>query len=486
MSTTLQPSLAPINDNVLRPVGLTDTVLRDGHQSLLATRLKLDDMLPVAEMLDSVGFHSLEVWGGATFDTCMRFLDEDPWERLRILKRHIKRTPLQMLLRGQNILGYRHYADDVVERFVARARENGIDVFRVFDALNDTRNVKTAMRAVKAEGGHAQACICYTLSPVHSIDGFVDLGEELKAMGTDSLCIKDMAGLLSPYDAFELVSRLKQTLGLPIQLHCHFTSGMADMTYLKAVESGVDVLDTAISTLALQTSQPPTESMVAALRGTPRDTGLDLSVLSDIARHFSIVRKNYSDFETGIFGVDTNVLSFQIPGGMISNLVTQLRDQGAEDKLLDVLAEVPRVREDLGFPPLVTPTSQMVGTQAVLNVLLGERYKMVPKEVQAYLKGLYGRPPAPMNSEVQRKAIGDEEVVTVRPADLLEPEMEKSRVAAGPLARSEDDVLSFALFPAVAKEFFAGREAAEKPAAPASNGPSPETLALIAAALYGN
>ena len=457
------------------PLRITDTVLRDGHQSLLATRLRLSDMLPVAEKLDSVGYHSLEVWGGATFDTCMRFLDEDPWERLRVLRRHIKRTPLQMLLRGQNVLGYRHYADDVVERFVGRAKANGIDIFRIFDALNDVRNLATAMRAVRRQGGHVQACICYTLSPVHSIDGFVSLAGELEEMGADSVCIKDMAGLLSPYDSYELVSRLKAKLRVPIQLHCHFTSGMADMTYLKAVEAGVDVVDTAVSTLALQTSQPPTESLVASLRGHPRDTGLDLEVLSEIARHFGNVRKRYAEFETGLFGVDTNVLAFQIPGGMISNLVSQLREQGAEGRLLEVLAEVPRVREDLGYPPLVTPTSQLVGTQAVLNVLLGERYKLVPKEVRAYLKGLYGRPPGPINEEVRRKVIGDEEVVTCRPADLLEPEMESARTAAGKWATSEEDVLSYALFPQVASEFFERRAVGD--------GPARQTVALIAAVL---
>ncbi len=469
------------------PLRITDTVLRDGHQSLLATRLRLSDMEPVAEKLDAVGFHSLEVWGGATFDTCMRFLAEDPWERLRALKRHIKRTPLQMLLRGQNVLGYRNYADDVVEAFVARARENGIDVFRIFDALNDVRNVETAMRAAKRAGAHVQACVCYTLSPVHTIQGFVDLGKQLAQMGADSLCVKDMAGLLSPYDAFDLVSRLKAELTIPIQLHCHFTSGMACMTYLKAVEAGVDAVDTAISTLALQTSQPPTESLVAALRGQPRDTGLDLTLLSDIARHFGEVRKRYADFETGIFGVDTNVLTFQIPGGMISNLVSQLREQGQEGRLLEVLAEVPRVREDLGYPPLVTPTSQIVGTQAVLNVVLGERYKLAPKEVRAYLKGLYGRPPGPINEAVRRKVIGDEEVVTVRPADLLEPEMEKARAAAGDLARTEEDVLAYALFPQVAEEFLRKREArkAEHPEPAPPGGLPRQTVALIAAALAG-
>jgi oxaloacetate decarboxylase (Na+ extruding) subunit alpha len=454
---------------------ITDTVLRDGHQSLLATRMKLADMIPVAEMLDDVGFHSLEVWGGATFDTCMRFLDEDPWERLRELKRHIRKTPLQMLLRGQNVLGYRNYADDVVEGFVDRARENGIDVFRIFDALNDVRNVETAMRAAKRSGAHVQACISYTISPLHSIAGFVRLAKELEDLEADSICIKDMAGLLSPYDAYNLVSRLKASLRVPVQLHCHYTSGFASMTYLKAIEAGVDVVDTAISTLALQTSQPPTESIVASLKGEPRDTGLDLARLSDIARYFSDVRKTYSGFETGMFGVDTNVLTFQIPGGMISNLITQLREQGAESRLLEVLAEVPRVREDLGYPPLVTPTSQIVGSQAVLNVLLGERYKLAPKEIRAYLKGLYGRPPGPVDEEVRRKVIGDEKVIDCRPADLLEPELAKARAEVGDLAQSEEDVLSYALFPQVALEFFKKRAA--------GGGLSGATVAVIAAAL---
>ena len=432
-------------------------------------------MLPVTEKMDAVGFWSLEVWGGATFDTCLRFLNEDPWERLRTFKRHAPKTPLQMLLRGQNVVGYRHYADDVVERFVVRARANGIDVFRIFDALNDLRNIEVPMRIATREGAHVQACISYTLSPVHSIDGFVEMARQMAQMGADSVCIKDMAGLLSPYDASELVGRLKATLDIPIQLHTHYTSGMASATALKAVEAGLDVLDTAISAMALGTSQPPTESFVAMLKDRTRDTGLDLALLSDIAQQLTQIRKKYAGFETGLFGVDTNVLLFQIPGGMISNLISQLREQNALHRLNDVLAEVPRVRKDLGYPPLVTPTSQIVGTQAVLNVVLGERYKMVPNEVRSLVKGLYGRTPAPVDPEVRRKIIGDEEPVQSRPADLLEPEMEKAAKEIGELARSEEDVLSYVLFPQVATQFFKRRARGE--------GLPAETVAVLAAAL---
>ena len=457
------------------PLRLTDTALRDGHQSLLATRMRIEDMLPVAEKMDAIGFWSLEVWGGATFDTCLRFLNEDPWERLRTFKRHIPKTPLQMLLRGQNVVGYRHYADDVVERFVVRARANGIDVFRIFDALNDLRNIEVPMRIAKREGAHVQACISYTLSPVHTIDGFVEMARQMAQMGADSVCIKDMAGLLSPYDAYELMGRLKATIDLPIQLHTHYTSGMASAAALKAVEAGLDVLDTAISAMALSTSQPPTESFVAMLKDRPRDTGLDLALLSDIAQQLTQIRKKYAGFETGLFGVDTNVLLFQIPGGMISNLISQLREQNALHRLNDVLAEVPRVRKELGYPPLVTPTSQIVGTQAVLNVVLGERYKMVPNEVRSLVKGLYGRTPAPVDPEVRRKIIGDEEPVQSRPADLLEPEMEKAAKEIGELARSEEDVLSYVLFPQVATQFFKRRARGE--------GLPAETVAVLAAAL---
>lgn len=437
---------------------ITDTVLRDGHQSLLATRMKTEDMLPIAAKLDEIGYHSLEAWGGATFDSCLRFLNEDPWERLRVLRAAIKRTPLQMLLRGQNIVGYRNYADDIVEAFVEKAKENGIDIFRIFDALNDVRNMEMAMKVAKRVGGHVQATICYTISPVHSNDGFVEMGKRLASMGADSICIKDMAGLLAPYDAYELVRRLKAEVGLPVQLHCHYTSGMASMSYLKAVEAGVDVLDCSISTMALGTSQPPTETFVAALKGQPRDTGLDLEKLSSIADYIREARKKYSEFESGLVGVDTNVLTYQIPGGMISNLTSQLREQKAIHRLAEVLAEVPRVRADLGYPPLVTPTSQMVGTQAVVNVLMGKRYKMVPREIKAYLKGLYGKPPGEVNEEVRRAAIGNEEVVECRPADLLAPEYDKLAAEVKDCAKSKEDVISYALFGQVAKDFFKKRE----------------------------
>ncbi|MHB1417519.1 MAG: oxaloacetate decarboxylase subunit alpha, partial [Chloroflexota bacterium] len=440
-----------------KPLQITDTILRDAHQSLLATRMRIEHMLPIAEKLDRVGYHSLEVWGGATFDSCMRFLNEDPWERLRVLRKALPNTKLQMLLRGQNVVGYRHYADDIVERFIIKAKENGMDIFRIFDALNDIRNMAWAMKVTKRVGGHVQATICYTISPYHSIPTFVEMGKQLRDLGADSICIKDMAGLLSPYDSYELTKQLKEQVGLPVQLHCHYTSGMATMSYLKAAEAGVDVVDTAISTLAQGASQPPTESLVAALRGTPRDTGLDLDLLSEIAQYFGEVRKEYSKFEMGLPGVDTNVLSFQIPGGMISNLVSQLREQKAEDRLREVLAEVPRVRKDLGYPPLVTPSSQMVGTQAVLNVLLGERYKLVPKEIKALVKGAYGQPAIPVDPEVKKKIIDDEPVIEGRPADLLEPEWEKAVEGAKPYAQSDEDVLAYALFPPVAMEFFKRR-----------------------------
>lgn len=439
------------------PLKITDTILRDAHQSLLATRMRMEHMLPIAEKLDQVGYHSLEVWGGATFDSAMRFLNEDPWERLRQLRKVFKNTKLQMLLRGQNVLGYRNYADDIVERFVIKAKENGMDIFRIFDALNDVRNMAKAMEVTKRVGGHVQGTICYTRSPYHNVAIFVELGKTLRDMGADSICIKDMAGLIDPYEAYDLTKQLKEQVGLPVQLHCHYTSGMASMAYLKAVEAGVDVVDTAISSLSAGSSQPPTESLVAALQGTPRDTGLNLRLLSDIAQYFTEVRKEYGKFESNLAPVDTNVLSFQIPGGMISNLVSQLREQNAGDRLQEVLAEVPRVRKDLGYPPLVTPSSQIVGTQAVLNVLLGERYKMVPKEVTNYVKGFYGRPPVPVDPEVRHKIIGDDEVIDVRPADLLEPEWEKAVEGSKPYAQCDEDVLSYALFPPVAMEFFKRR-----------------------------
>ena len=438
---------------------ITDTVLRDAHQSLLATRMRTKDMLPIAEKLDRIGYWSLEVWGGATFDTCLRFLKEDPWERLRTLRKAIPNTRLQMLLRGQNILGYRHYADDVLEKFVERSAANGIDVFRIFDALNDPRNMRTAMDAVKKAGKIAEATVSYTISPVHDNAYFVKMAKELAGMGADTICIKDMAGLLAPYDAYDLIKAIKSEVDIPIHLHAHCTSGMAPMTYLKAVEAGVDIVDCAISSLSSGTSQPPTESLVASLKGTEYDTGLDIAAMAEIAAYIKDVRKKYGAYESGFTGVDTNVLIYQVPGGMMSNLESQLRDQGAIDKLKDVLEEIPRVRKDFGYPPLVTPSSQIVGTQATLNVITGQRYMMIPTESKNVLKGMYGRSVAPFNAEVQKKALKNEEPITCRPADLLPPEMDKLTAELGDKAQSVEDVLSYALFPAVALQFFAEREA---------------------------
>lgn len=438
-------------------VRITDTTLRDAHQSLLATRMKTEDMLPIAEKMDRVGFHSVEVWGGATFDTCMRYLNEDPWERLDSLKKVFVKTPLQMLLRGQNVLGYKHYADDVVEAFVKKAIEHGIDIIRIFDALNDLRNLEKAMAVAKENGAHVQAALSYTISPVHNIEYYVSKGLELKRMGADSICIKDMAGLLSPVAAQELVKSLKAEVQLPVQLHSHYTSGMAAMTYYKAAEVGVDVIDTCISSLALGTSQPATESMVAAMQGTDFAPDLDLDLLAEIAEYFAEVRKKYSEFDVSANIVDTNVLQYQIPGGMISNFMSQLAQQNALDRLPDVLQEVPRVRKDLGYPPLVTPTSQIVGTQAVLNVLAGERYKMVSSEVKNYVKGFYGQPPVPIDPEIKQLIIGDEEPITVRPADLLEPQLPQAKSEIAPYMEKEEDVLSYVLFPVVAKKFLEER-----------------------------
>lgn len=443
-----------------KPVGITETVLRDAHQSLWATRMKTDEMMAVAEALDEVGYHSLEAWGGATFDSCLRFLKEDPWVRLRQLRAVIRKTPLQMLLRGQNILGYRHYPDEVVKAFCKRAVDNGISIIRIFDAVNDIRNMEMAIRSSKEAGAHVQGTIVYTISPVHNTEAYIKLGKELKELGSDSICIKDMAGLLKPFEAEDLVKRLKSEVGLPVQLHAHYTSGLASMTYLKAIEAGVDVVDTAISSLALGTSQPPTESMVAALQGTPYDTGLDLMKLAPINQHFKEVKKNYQA-NTAPIEVDTAVLSYQIPGGMISNLRSQLAGQNAADRYEEVLAEVPRVREDLGYPPLVTPTSQMLGTQAVLNVLTGKRYGVVPKEIRDYVRGMYGRPPAPINPEIQSMIIGEEQPITHRPADDLEPVLDQKRQELVKMKyyQQEEDVLSYVLFPEVALEFFKTRSA---------------------------
>ncbi len=440
----------------MKPVKITDTTFRDAHQSLLATRLRTEDMLRIAPLMDKVGFHSMEVWGGATFDAAMRFLNEDPWERLRLLREKLPNTRLQMLLRGQNVVGYRHYPDDVVEKFIVLARANGIDIFRIFDALNDTRNMAWAMKVVKREGGHVQAAISYTVSPVHTIEKYVEMAKELVDLGADSICIKDMAGLLSPYVAYELVGRLKQEIPVPIQVHTHYTSGMGTATLLKAIEAGADVVDAAISSMALGSSQPPVETLVAILKGTPWDPGLDLELLTQIAEYFREIRAKYRAYEAPIT-VDVNVLTYQIPGGMLSNLIAQLKEQKALHLLPKVLEEVPRVREELGYPPLVTPTSQIVGTQAVLNVLLGERYKVIPREVKDYIKGLYGRPPGPIDPKVKKLAIGDEEPIDCRPADLLPPGLEKAREEIGNLARSEEDVVSYALFPQVAKPFLERR-----------------------------
>ncbi len=439
-----------------RRVTITETAFRDAHQSLLATRMKTDDMLAIAEKVDEVGYFSLEVWGGATFDTCLRYLDEDPWDRLRALKARIRKTPLQMLLRGQNLVGYHHYPDDVVDAFVTHAVECGIDIMRIFDALNDVRNMEKPMEAAKREGARVQACVVYTLSPVHDIEHYVTTSKTLENMGADSVCIKDMAGLIAPYAAYDLVRRMKETLSVPVQLHSHYTSGMASMAYLKAIEAGVDCVDTAISALALGTSQPPTETMVAALRGTPYDTMLDLGALAEINAHFARIKPNYQKVAAPVI-VNAEALRWQIPGGMLSNLRAQLSSQGMLDKLDAVLAEVPRVREEMGYPPLVTPMSQIVGTQAVLNVATGERYGVKSREIKDYVRGLYGRPPAPISDEVRKMVIGDEEVVTIRPADLLEPELEKAREAVKDYTEKDEDVLTYIMFPEVAMDFFRKR-----------------------------
>ena len=449
-----------------RRVGITEVVLRDAHQSLLATRMRTEDMLAEAAKLDAVGYWSIECWGGATFDSCIRFLGEDPWERLRKLKAAMPKTRLQMLLRGQNLLGYRHYGDDVVAAFVERAAEDGIDVFRVFDALNDVRNLERSIAAVKDAGKHAQGTISYTVSPFHTNAVFVELGRELERMGCDSICIKDMAGLLSPSEGFELVGGLKAAVGIPISLHSHATTGMATTTLMKAIEAGCDMVDTAISSLSLGTSHPPTETMVAMLAGTPNDTGLNMELLGEIAAHFRDIRKHYGEYESAFAGADTRILTSQIPGGMLSNLESQLRQQKAGDRMDDVMREIPQVRKELGYPPLVTPTSQIVGTQAVLNVLQGERYKTITAETKALLAGRYGKTPAPVDAEIQRKALGDEKPITCRPADVIEPELAKLKAEIGAKATSVEDVLTYALFPKVALEFFARREKGPTPPAP--------------------
>ena len=455
---------------------ITDTILRDAHQSQAATRMRTDEMLAACEILDSIGYWSLECWGGATFDSCLRFLNEDPWERLRTLRKALPNTKLQMLFRGQNILGYKHYADDIVERFVRKAIENGIDVIRIFDALNDVRNLESSIKFTKKYGGICEAALSYTVSPVHSEDYFVDLAKQLVQMGADVICIKDMANLLLPYDAYSLVKRLKSEISVPIHLHTHNTAGTGDMTYLMAVQAGVDIVDCALSALGNGTSQPATEPLVASLKGTERDTGLDIEKLAKASRHFMGVAERLKKdgfISDKSLKVDTNILMYQVPGGMLSNLVSQLKQAGAEDKYYEVLEEIPRVRKDCGYPPLVTPTSQIVGTQAVLNVISGQRYKMFTKESKAVLAGEYGRLPGEVNEEVRKLAIGDKAVITCRPADLLQPEYDKCVEQAGPLAQSEEDVLSYALFPQVAEKFFQARaarkEAAEQPVEDTSN-----------------
>ena len=443
---------------------LTDVAFRDGHQSLLATRMRTEDMLPIAQKLDAIGYWSLEVWGGATFDTCLRFLKEDPWERLRALREAMPNTKLQMLLRGQNLVGYRHYADDVLDKFIERSAANGIDVFRIFDALNDVRNLDRAIREVKACGKHVEATICYTVSPVHSLDRFVSMAKQLEDLGTDTLCIKDMAGLLAPLDAYHLIRRLKEAVQVPIHLHTHYTSGMASMSSLMAILGGLDMLDTSVSPLAGGTSHPPTETMIASLRNTPYDTGLDLRQFEPVTEHFRNVRRKSRQFESDFTGVDAEILTSQIPGGMLSNLAAQLAEQNAIDRMKEVLDEVPRVRKEMGYPPLVTPTSQIVGTQATLNVLTGEqgeRYKVITTETKNYFLGLYGRAPGALDKAVMARAIGDEEPVKGRPADRLEPEFEKLKKDMPETATTIEDQLSFALFPAIARDFFEARERGE-------------------------
>ncbi|MDN6321327.1 MAG: sodium-extruding oxaloacetate decarboxylase subunit alpha [Halomonas sp.] len=456
-------------NEIKRPLGITDVVLRDAHQSLFATRMRLDDMLPIAEKLDRVGYWSLETWGGATYDACIRYLGEDPWERIRALKEAMPNTPQAMLLRGQNLLGYRHYADDVVDKFVERAKTSGVDVFRVFDAMNDPRNLERAIQAVRNVEGHAQGTISYTVSPVHTLDSWVDLAKTIAGLGADSLAIKDMAGLLTPYTAFDLVTRLKKELSIPVHLHCHATTGLSTSTILKAVEAGIDNVDTSISSMSMTYGHSPTESVVAMLKDTGRDTGLDLELLEDIAGYFREVRKKYAAFEGSLRGIDSRILIAQVPGGMLTNMEGQLKEQGAGDKLDDVLSEIPRVREDLGFIPLVTPTSQIVGTQAVMNVMMGERYKSISKEVQALLKGEYGAAPAPFNTELQKRVLEGGEPITCRPADNLTPEMDRLaaelkdkasaegiRLAEG--QREVDDVLTYALFPQIGLKFLKNRD----------------------------
>lgn len=446
----------------MKKVKVTETILRDAHQSLMATRMKIDDMLPIAKKLDQIGYHSLEVWGGATFDACLRYLNEDPWERLRVLRKAMPDTKLQMLLRGQNILGYKHYPDDVVEEFIKKSIQNGIDIIRIFDALNDERNLMTSINATKKYGGHAQCAISYTTSPVHNIEYYVNKIKQYESYGADSICIKDMSGILMPYEAESLVREIKKHSNIEIQMHSHFTSGIANQMYMKAVEAGADIIDTAISPFGMGSSQPATESMVASLQGSPYDTGLDMGRLNEVAEYFKGIKEKYVKeglISAKVLEVDVKSLAYQVPGGMLSNLVSQLKSQGQTERLQEVLEEVPRVREDLGYPPLVTPLSQMVGTQAVFNVIMGERYKMIPTEIKNYVKGLYGRPAVEIKAEIIEKIIGTEEIFTGRPADLLEPQLAQFKKEMATFLEQEEDVLSYALFPQVALEYFKYREA---------------------------
>ena len=449
-----------------KPLGITELVLRDAHQSLLATRMRLEDMLPIAPVLDEIGFWSIESWGGATFDSCIRYLGEDPWERIRELKKVMPKTKQQMLFRGQNILGYRHYADDLVEKFVERAFVNGVEVFRIFDAMNDVRNMQSAIKATNKVGGHAQGTLSYTVSPVHNLEGWLTMAKQLEDMGSDSLCIKDMAGLLKPYDATELITEIKKVVDLPIALHCHATTGLSMATHMKAIDADIDVIDTAISSMSMTYGHSPTETMIAIVEGTERDTGLDIKKLEQVATYFREVRKKYVKFEGSLQGIDARILTAQVPGGMLTNMESQLKEQGAADKLDEVLTEIPKVRKDLGFIPLVTPTSQIVGTQAVLNVLTGERYKTITKETAGVLKGEYGAAPAEVNLELQNRVLKGTEVVTCRPADLLKPEVEKLTKELKQLAKEEnitlakdviDDVLTYALFPQIGLKFLKNR-----------------------------
>ncbi|HZR99637.1 MAG TPA: pyruvate carboxylase subunit B [Chloroflexota bacterium] len=452
-------------------IAIMETVLRDAHQCLVATRMRTEDMLPIAAELDDIGYWSLETWGGATFDAALRYLNEDPWERLRKLRTAMPKTRFQMLLRGQNIVGYRNYPDDVVQAFVERAAANGIDVFRIFDAMNDIRNMKTAIEAALATGKLVEGTVCYTISPVHSADYFLRVAERLAEMGVQIICIKDMAGMLAPYAAYEIVSKIKSRINLPLHLHTHCTAGLAQMSYIMAIEAGVDIIDTAISPFSQGSSQPATEQMVAALKDTPHDTGLDLAKLEKIAAYFYEVRKHYAEFESPINNqIKTDILVSQVPGGMLSNLIAQLREQKAEHQLDAVMAEMPHVRKDLGYPPLVTPTSQIVGSQAALNVVTGKRYAVVSKETRNYVMGYYGEPPGPLSEEMKAKVLGKREPITCRPADLLEPGLEKARQEADGLARSDEDVLTYALFPEIAKTFFQAREAGVAEQQPVATG----------------